>query len=107
MQVEPSGEPMPRAVRDQAYPIEAFNPILRSLISWGLVERVEMENGSHHWELTTAAQKRLDDLTPARKRASATLAYLDHWCSSCRRQRLTHLVDGRYLCPACEPSKDL
>ncbi len=107
MQVEPSSELMPRAARDQDYPIEAFNPILRSLIGWGLVERLEMEDGGHHWELTAAAQKRLDDLTPARRRASTTLAYLDHWCSSCRRQRLTHLVDGRYLCLACESGKDL
>ena len=68
----------------------------------GLVERVEFDDGTHQWELTDAAQHRLDDLTPERRRASATLAYLDHWCSSCRQQRLTHLVDGSYLCVECQ-----
>jgi hypothetical protein len=102
MQLEPPREPQPRAAETQAFPVEAFNPLLRSLLSWGLVERVEFDVGSHHWELTDAAQQRLDQLTPERRRASATLAYLDHWCSSCRQQHLTHLVDGSYLCVECQ-----
>ncbi|MGA8680820.1 MAG: hypothetical protein WB592_10085 [Acidimicrobiales bacterium] len=102
MQVDPHNEPQPRPASNQRYPVEAFNPLLRSLLSWGLVERVETDNGTHRWELTEEARKRLDDLTPERRRAAATLAYLDHWCGSCRQQRLTHLVDGRFLCVECQ-----
>lgn len=102
MQVEPEHEPLPRAVGSQDFPVEAFNPLLRSLLGWGLVERVELDDATHRWELTKSAQQRLDELTPKRRRAAETLAYLDHWCSSCAQQRLTHLVDGRYLCQACE-----
>jgi hypothetical protein len=102
MQLEPRREPQPRAAETQGFPVEAFNPLLRSLLSWGLVERVEYDDGSRHWELTDAAQQRLDVLTPERRRASTTLAYLDHWCGSCRQQRLTHLVDGSYICVECQ-----
>jgi len=101
MQLEPR-EPLPRAVGNKNFPVEAFNPLLRSLLSWGLVERVELEGGPHRWELTDVAQQRLDDLTPERRRAATTLAYLDHWCGSCRQQRLTHLVDGRFICVECQ-----
>jgi hypothetical protein len=102
MELDPRPEPLPRAVSNQRFPVEALNPLLRGLLGWGLVERVEYADGTHHWELSEAAQRRLDDLTPERRRAVTTLAYLDHWCSNCREQRLTHLVDGRYLCVECQ-----
>jgi len=102
MELDPRHEPTPRPVSTQRYPVEAFNPLLRSLLSWGLVERVETEDGSHRWDLTEEARQRLDELTPERRRAAATLEYLDHSCSSCREQRLTHLVDGRFLCVECQ-----
>jgi hypothetical protein len=87
--------------------VEAFNPLLRSLLGWKLVERVDLDDGSHRWELSEGAQHRLDDLTPARQRAVTTLAYLDHSCNRCRQQRLTHLVDDRYLCVECQRLEDL
>jgi ribosomal protein L37AE/L43A len=103
MQVDPQQEPIPKAVRpSQSLPTEAFNPLLRGLLGWGLIERVKLEDGSRHWELTDAAQRRLDELTPERQRAVTTLAYLDHSCSACRQQRLTHLVDGVYVCVECQ-----
>ncbi len=102
MEVDPRHEPLPRAVRPQSFPVEAFNPLLRSLLGWGLIHRVDLEDGAHRWEPSDLAQQRLDDLTPERQRAATTLAYLDHWCSICRQQRLTHLVDGRYVCVECE-----
>jgi hypothetical protein len=81
---------------------EAFHPLMHSLLTFGLVTRVEGEDGTHHWRLIDAAEKRLDQLSASLNRPRSALAYLDHWCASCREQRLTHLVDGRYLCPDCE-----
>jgi ribosomal protein L37AE/L43A len=87
---------------DTGYSVEKFNPLLRSLLTWDLVERVETDDGTHRWELTDAAQRQLDQLTPPRQRAVTALAYLDHCCANCRQQHLTHLRDGRYLCEECE-----
>jgi hypothetical protein len=102
MQPEQRPEPRPRAVGSADHAIEAFNPLLRSLLTWELVARVDLPDGSHRWELTETTQHRLDALTPVRRRAATSLAYLDHGCASCRQQHLTHLVDGRYLCEACQ-----
>ncbi|MGO9198845.1 MAG: hypothetical protein ACLQK4_17180 [Acidimicrobiales bacterium] len=88
--------------RGGAIPVDAFNPLLRSLISWELVQRVEDADGSHHWVLIEDAQRRLDSLAHGPRQSAAALAYLDHWCASCRQQKLTHLRDGRYLCMECE-----
>ncbi|HKH87741.1 MAG TPA: hypothetical protein VKA05_02920, partial [Acidimicrobiales bacterium] len=95
----------PRAASTEAdgrYSVEKFNPLLRSLLTWELVERVETDDGTHRWELTDAAQRQLDKLTPTRQRAVKALAYLDHSCAGCRQQRLTHLREGRYVCEECE-----
>ncbi len=99
----PELSPRPASAQaDGRYAVEKFNPLLRSLLSWHLVDRVEGDDGTHRWELTEAAQEQLDKLTPTRQRAVKALAYLDHWCANCREQRLTHLLDGRYLCEDCE-----
>jgi hypothetical protein len=85
-------------------PIEAFNPLLRSLLTWDLVERVEDPEspGGHRWLLREEAQRRLDALAPRPREAASSLAYLDHWCARCREQKLTHLIEGRYLCTDCQ-----
>ncbi|MGH9172078.1 MAG: hypothetical protein ACRD0Z_14615 [Acidimicrobiales bacterium] len=85
-----------------AVPSEALHPLMHSLLTFGLVHRVEDADDGHHWQLTDAAEQRLDHLTAPLDRSAAVLAYLDHWCARCRQQRLTHLIDGRYLCPDCE-----
>jgi hypothetical protein len=95
-------DPLPLAVRRSALPVDVFNPLLRSLLSWDLVHRVDCDDGTHDWRLTDATQRQLDELTPPRRRDSGSLVYLDHWCARCRQQRLTHLLDGRYLCEECE-----
>lgn len=104
MTMEPVDENtrLPHAVQREAVPVEAFNPLLRSLLSWELVERREDGAGGHYWALIDEAQARLEALTPRKRRPAAALAYLDHWCARCRQQRLTHLIDGRYLCEECE-----
>jgi hypothetical protein len=82
--------------------MEALNPLIRSLLTWELVARVEQPDGSHSWELAAPAQQRLDEITQVRRRASASLAYLDHVCATCRQRRLTHLIDGHYVCESCQ-----
>lgn len=95
----------PEPVKKDEIPVDAFNPLLRSLLSWHLVSRVELEDGTHRWDLTDAAQERLDYLNPATRKTGKSLAYLDHWCARCRQQRLTHLRDGRFLCVDCEAAE--
>lgn len=93
---------LPGAVPPGGIPVEAFNPLLRSLLSWDLVERVQSPDGGHQWVLIEEAQQRLDDLAPRPRRETTSLAYLDHWCARCRQQRLTHLIEGRFLCEECQ-----
>jgi hypothetical protein len=93
---------LPGAIPPGAIPVEAFNPLLRSLLTWELVERIETEEGAHQWVLIPEAQRRLDALAPRPRESTASLAYLDHWCARCRQQRLTHLIDGRYICESCQ-----
>ncbi len=93
---------LPGAVAPGGIPVEAFNPLLRSLLTWELVEREEGADGGHRWVLTGEVQERLDALVPPPRRESSSLAYLDHWCARCRQQRLTHLLEGRYLCEDCQ-----
>lgn len=95
---------LPGAVQRGGIPVEAFNPLLRSLLTWELVERVEDPESpeGHSWVLREDAQRRLDALTPPPREATSSLAYLDHWCARCRQQKLTYLIDGRYLCEECQ-----
>lgn len=93
---------LPSAVAPGGIPVEAFNPLLRSLLSWDLVRREEQEDGSSRWVLIESAQQRLDSLAGPRRRTAAALAYLDHWCARCRQRHLTHLIDGRYICEECQ-----
>jgi hypothetical protein len=83
-------------------PRESFRPLMHSLLSFGLVKKIEDADGSHHWELTPEAEERLDEVNASMGRPVATMAYLDHLCATCRQQKLTHLCEGRYLCVECE-----
>jgi hypothetical protein len=92
---------LPGPLPPAGIPVDAFNPLLRSLLSWGLVER-RHDSGGHRWVLIKEAQERLELLAPRPRSSPGALAYLDHWCAQCREQKLTHLRDGRYLCEQCE-----
>lgn len=104
MTTEPVNENsrLPGAVAPSGIPVEAFNPLLRSLLSWGLVQRQDDGEGGFTWVLIEEAQEKLHALAPRPRRSPGALAYLDHWCARCREQKLTHLRDGRYLCERCE-----
>jgi len=82
------------------YPIETFDPLLRDLVSWGLVERDESAAGS--WRLVDAAQRQLTEIVASTGPLSAeSMLYFDHLCARCHQRELTRLVDGSYLCNSC------
>lgn len=99
--VPASDRRFPGAVAPGRLKVESFNPLLRSLLSFELVHRVADDDGSATWVLTEEAQRRLDELAPGQQLPAASLAYLDHPCARCHTQRLTHLIEGRYLCEPC------
>lgn len=105
MSMEFANERLPGPVRQGGIPVETFNPLLRSLLTWGLVERREDADGNTSWELIEEVRHRLDALVPPSRTAAASLAYLDHWCARCRQQRLTHLRGERFLCESCEKAE--
>ncbi len=104
MVMEPVSESgrLPDAVPPSTVSVEAFSPLLRSLLSWDLVRREETSEGERQWVLIEDAQKRLDALAGRQQSSSGVLAYLDHWCAGCHQRHLTHLIEGRYLCEDCE-----
>lgn len=86
----------------EPYAIERFDPLLRDLLTWGLVTRDPTEPGSP-WRLAETAQRRLDALpTPAERVVPPeNLIYFDHACHQCHRHGPTRLNGGTYLCDEC------
>jgi hypothetical protein len=85
------------------HPIETFDPLLRDLVGWGLVERSEEGTGTG-WQLVPAAQQRLDDLlAPSGATGTGTGAdvYLNRLCADCHQRGLTRLRGECYLCDRC------
>jgi hypothetical protein len=82
-------------------PIENFDPLLRDLAAYGLATKDPDEG--HGWQLSEAAQSRLNELHDARRAAvkPENLVYLDHLCARCHSRGLTRLRDGAYLCDGC------
>lgn len=83
-------------------PIEKFDPLLRDLVSWGLVVRSGADADTP-WRLAGEVQDRLDELDQQRPGSVSPdrLVYLDHRCADCRARGVTRLVAGVYLCPTC------
>jgi ribosomal protein S27AE len=82
------------------YPIERFDPLLRDLIGWGLVERDDSHPGIS-WRLVGSAQRRLDELSPPRAAGHDPVVYLDRRCAECQQRGMTRLHDERYVCDRC------
>jgi ribosomal protein L37AE/L43A len=82
------------------HPVETFDPLLRDLVAWGLVDRDD--DGAGAWRLVDAAQRRLSELVAVSgKRSAESLLYFDHLCSRCHRRELTRLIGGSYVCAPC------
>jgi hypothetical protein len=83
------------------WPIERFDPHLRDLVYWGLVERRET-NSKAPWQLVPDAQRRLDELhRSAALPDAAADVYLDHRCADCTGRGLTRLHGDSFVCDAC------
>jgi hypothetical protein len=86
------------------YPIETFDPLLRDLVVWGLLEHHEGETGAH-WQLVPSAQRRLDELAPAKVTGVGAVVYLDRLCADCRQRGLTRLYGEKYVCDSCRDER--
>ncbi len=83
----------------RSYPIERFDPLLRDLVTWDLVNR---GTRPHSWKLTDAAQRRLEELVGwSAPVATEQMVYLDHRCADCQQHVRTRIHDGLYLCDGC------
>ncbi len=87
----------PRTVEAEEPAISRFDPLLRSLLTFGLVEA---DGEAGQWRLTARVQRRLQALgappPPADK-----LIYFGHRCSSCGEHAPTRMRGGRFVCDAC------
>ncbi len=83
------------------YPIERFDPLLRDLVGWGLVERRETKTRTT-WQLVPDAQRRLDELaSPAPGPATGADFYFGRLCANCHQRALTRLHGDSYMCDKC------
>jgi hypothetical protein len=83
------------------YPIQTFDPLLRDLVGWGLVERQD-EEGAERWQLVPDAQRRLDELlSPTQISSVGADVYLNRLCGRCHQRGLTRLREESYLCDTC------
>ncbi len=92
----------PRPVEAEDPALLRFDPMLRALMTFGLVEQDHdgADDASVQWRLTAAAQRRLQALVspapPAEK-----LIYFGHRCGACGEHAPTRMSSGRFLCDAC------
>lgn len=79
-------------------PIERFDPLLRSLLTWNLVE----QGDEGRWELPAAVTQRLAELSAlTRSDTPSEVVYFGHACSVCGTSGLTRRRGERYLCDKC------
>lgn len=81
------------------HPIERFDPLLRNLLTFGLVQ----QDASGAWRLTDDAARRLDWLATLdqRSRTSGVVIYFGHNCAGCHEAGPTRRHEDRYLCDPC------
>jgi len=85
------------------HPIERFDPLLRNMLAWNLVE--ETEGG---WVLRPEVADRLNGLARyTRRDQPSEVVYFGHICAGCKSNGLTRLRDGSYLCDECRKAADL
>jgi hypothetical protein len=82
-----------------------FDPMLRALVTFGLVEPdgVEALSGEDPrpgWRLIPAVQRRLESLVAPAPPADK-LIYFGHRCSSCGEHGPTRMSSGAFVCENC------
>lgn len=86
------------------HPIERFDPLLRNMLAWHLVE----ETAEGTWALRPDVARRLNHLVELSRRNDASeVVYFGHTCAACHTSVMTRLRDGRYLCDPCRRAADL
>jgi len=81
-----------------------FDPVLRTLMTFGLVvEDPNEDGGPRQWVLTPAAQRRLVALSSPAPPPDK-LIYFGHRCGSCGEHAPTRFTAGTFLCGACRES---
>jgi len=82
--------------------VARFDPMLRALISFGLVEREPdaAGDGAPAWRLIPAVQCRLESLHAPSPPADK-LIYFGHRCRSCGEHGPTRMLGGVFLCESC------
>lgn len=88
-----SKEPIPVLARQ-------FDPLLRELMAFSLVQKDERADGTS-WVLTSAAQQRLSALDHPMPEASS-MFFVGHRCDECREHTVTRRVGDRLLCARCQ-----
>jgi hypothetical protein len=82
----------------EKHPLERFDPLLRNMLAWGLVE----EGPDGQWVLRSEVGQRLARLAQLTHRAeTSAIVYFGHPCASCQASGATRLCEGRYLCDEC------
>ena len=82
-------------------PIKTFDPLLRDLLYWGVLVRVDEPSGTR-WQLSERAEERLNEIaTESRAFSAERMVFLDRRCGECGLRLLTRLHDARYICDAC------
>ena len=86
------------------HPIEQFDPLLRNMLAWDLVQ--ETEDG--RWDLRPHVAERLASLATYAKRSEPSeVVYFGHPCARCKSNGLTRLRDGQYVCDECRRAADV
>lgn len=87
------------------HPIERFDPLLRNMLAWSLVEETD---GGGGWQLRPEVAERLTGLAKyTRRNEPSEVVYFGHICAGCKSNGLTRLKDGEYLCDDCRRAADL
>lgn len=85
------------------HPVEQFDPLLRNLLAWRLVEET-----SDGWCLRKDVAERVGKLASTSHRSTASeRVYFGHACARCHSSGLTRLQDGQYLCDPCRQAIEL
>ena len=82
-------------------PIDRFDPLLRDLLTWGLI--VPTQSGeAPRWKLAEAAEERLCELAAGADPGPPEMVVrLGRRCAKCQDRRPTWLRGGAYICEAC------
>lgn len=78
------------------YPIGNFDPLLRDLLTYDLVEQ-----HAEQWLLGPEAARRLSEIAANSRQGARISVYVGYLCERCRSAGVTVNIDGKRLCNQC------